>query len=89
MSVNMKKLKKRIKEYKKDYEKFKPLIVVDKGEDVIFNFNGEKLGMWKGSRTSVMAKDHEGRSVLRWLVRNDFDEKALEIIQYQLDEVYL
>ncbi|HEC72387.1 MAG: hypothetical protein ACTSW7_01390 [Candidatus Thorarchaeota archaeon] len=89
MPVNMRKLKKRIKEHRKERESFKPLIVVDDGEDVVFNMGGERMGIWKGSRTSVMARDHEGRHLLRWLLDKDFNEEALEIIQYQLDEVYL
>lgn len=89
MPVNLNKIKKRMKQHQAVKKDRAALIVVDDGEDVLFNMGGEKMGMWKGSRTSVMARDHDGRKLLRWMLDKDFDEEALEIIQYQLDEVYL
>jgi len=89
MPVNMKKMRKRIKEHRAERNDRKALIVLDEGEDVLFNMGGERMGVWKGSKTSVMARDHDGRKLLRWMLDKDFDEEALEIIQYQLDEVYL
>lgn len=83
-----------VKQFRRKYKKKKaaskdlrsPLIVVDGGDDVIFNMNMDE-GMWKGTRTSEMISDHEGRKLLRWVLRKDFDENAVEIISEQMKEV--
>lgn len=89
MPVNLKKIRKITKHYKKEKNENTALSIIDDGDDVVFNIGGSKLGVWKGTRTSVMAKDHDGRKVLRWMLDKDFDSDALEIIQSQLDGVYL
>ena len=88
--VDLKSVKKQRRRYKKKQEENKdprsPLIIVDKGSDVIFNMNLDE-GLWKGKRTSEMISDHDGRKILRWVLRKDFDESAVEIISDQLKEV--
>lgn len=88
--VDLGKVKKFRRSYKKKRKEQKdlrsPLIIVDEGDDVIFNMNVDD-GMWKGKRTSEMISDHEGRKLLRWVIRKDFEEKAVEIITDQLREV--
>lgn len=86
MPVDLKKLKKIAEEDKKTVYKG-PLYLTEDAEDVIFNMGGKMAG-WKGTKTSVMATDHDGRQILRWLVKKDFNEDCVEIIQYQLDEAY-
>jgi hypothetical protein len=86
-SVDLKKLKKRVKKNKeKNEDRRSPLIIVDDRSDVIFNMNLDS-GVWKGVRTSEMISDHDGRKILRWVLRKDFDEDAQEIIEEQLREV--
>lgn len=87
MGVDLKKIKKLNKKYKKEANKYKPLII--KKNDVIFNMNSANFSIWKGVRTSKMCRDHEGRKILYWLLDKSFNEDALEIIQEQLDELYL
>jgi len=88
MSVNLKKIKRQVNNYKKKNSGGRALLIIDNGEDVIFNMGGEKMGVWKGTKTSEMARDHEGRRLLKWMMGKDFGDEALEIIQFQLDEVY-
>lgn len=64
-----------------------PLEIVDKGTDVVFNLKMNE-GIWVGTKTSDMALDHEGRKILRWVLKNDFDEDAKIIIQEQLEAVW-
>lgn len=65
-----------------------PLIVVDNGEDVVFNMRG-KLSVWTGTRTSEMSLDHDGRQILKWVVKINSQEgkhpEAIEIIRDQLE----
>ena len=68
----------------------KGLVVVSDGNDVEFNIGSGNLESWKGSLTSEMAADHEGRKILRWIIdKNDFDDEAQEIIQQQLESVWI
>ena len=83
MPVNLKKIKKIREQHKNEKRDYEALIIVD--DDVIFNLGG-KMSDWKGVKTSVMVRDHDGRRVCAWLCRNDFDSDAQEIIQQQLDE---
>lgn len=83
--VDMKKIKEIAKEQSLN-EKKEPLIVIDGSTDVVFNMRSEKMKVWRGTKTSEMASDHEGRGILRWLISKDFDEEALEIIADQLEE---
>jgi len=89
MKTDLNKTENMYKKNKDMFEDNKPLIITKDGTDVIFNFKGGKLSEWKGTLTSAMAVDHDGRRVLRWLLDKDFNEDALEIIQQQLDEVYM
>ena len=83
--VNLKKMKK-IRKKKKYTNSRKPLIVINKGKDVIYNMNTSD-GIWKGTRTSEMALTHDGRNLLKWIVSKDFDKEAVAIIEDQLEVV--
>jgi hypothetical protein len=63
-----------------------PLKITVDGDDVIFDFNSEKMIEWKGCLTSEMACDHGGRKLLMWLLDKDFNQEALEIIARQLQD---
>ena len=85
--VNIKKVRKIVKKNKKQSkDRSTPLIIVDEGSDVVFNMNVDE-GSWKGVRTSEMISDHDARRLLRWVLRNDFNEEAQEIIENQLREI--
>lgn len=88
--VDLNRVRKTVKENKRQKKKMKdlrsPLIITDNGNDVIFNMNVDD-GLWKGKKTSQMISDHDGRKLLRWVLRKDFDEDACEIINEQLQEV--
>ena len=85
----MKRVLKRVRSHKEDKDSYKSLIVVEGGEDVRFNIGSGRLGAWKGSLTSEMAVDHDGRRVLRWMLdKGNFDKVACDIISEQLDSVW-
>jgi len=86
MAVDLKKVRKIAKQNRESHD-LKPLRIIDGGDDVEFNLNVNN-GLWKGSKPSEMAADHEGRNLLRWILRHDFDEEAKEIIETQLESVY-
>ena len=85
--VDIKRVKKVSKNNnEKKLDRRSPLIICDNGSDVIFNMNFDE-GVWKGTKTSEMVSDHDGRKILRWILRKDFDETAVEIISEQMQEV--
>jgi len=83
-SVDLRSIKRLVKNKVQTKDLRSPLIVQD--GDVIFNMNMQE-GVWKGCKTSVMASDHEGRNILKWILRKDFDDDAKEIIEGQLGEM--
>ena len=84
--VNVKKVKSRVS-HLRSMRKIPALKIVDDGEDVIFGLELDN-GVWKGMKTSEMAVDHDGRKILQWIIRKDFDEDAQEIIADQLQSIY-
>jgi hypothetical protein len=89
MPVDLKKIRKRAKEYKEEQQQFKAFIITDNGNDAIFNLGG-KLSDWKGTLISKMVRDHDGRKVLRFAMNLDsVDDEVKELIQLKMDEVYL
>lgn len=90
MAVNIKKIKKIRKRYKKERDKFKSFIICDNGADVIFNVGG-KLEEWKGVKISQMARDHDGRRVLSYCILNfeNIEDEVRELIEEHLNGVFI
>lgn len=66
------------------------LIPVEGEHDLVFNFNSEKMSVWKGQRTSDMSMDHEGRRLLRWVLdKIELDDEQREILESQLADASL
>ena len=88
MTVNLKKIKRIKKHHQKQRDQYKPIIVVDDGEDAIFNMGG-KLADWKGTKISRMALDHDGRRILRFVSGLDnIDEDIIMLIEDKLNGVF-
>lgn len=52
------------------------------GDDAVLKF-----GKHAGESVSDLARDSDGRSYLKWMVRSgDFDTDLIDIIEYQLDK---
>jgi hypothetical protein len=88
MPVDLKKIRKRAKEYKEEREKFQAIIINEDNTDAQFNLGG-KLSDWKGTWISKMVKDHDGRKVLRKICTYDsMTDEMKELVQLLLDQVY-